>query len=671
MELSEISGIGKVREKALEDAGIFSVNDLINYFPYKYYDFTKTEPFAEDGVVRLIKAIVVENPKLVRIRKTFSFVSAKMQDEVGHQFTAIWYNQTYVKSQLYLGIELYLYGKNSPTKKNTFVVVLFKNPKNLDKLGYLPVYHAIGNLGQKVIHDSINFVLKNTEISSFVPDFLLQKYNLMDLATAYAQIHNPDQDVSLDVCQERVQIENLLPLLAINEHDKVTGRVEKLQKCNNLVSLRDEFISLLPFGLTLDQKNAMNDIDKDLSSRLSMNRLLQGDVGSGKTVVALYGAFVAAKNGYQALIVAPTEILANQHFSTITKLLNQNYIKVTLITGSMSTAEKNLAYREVESGEAKIIVCTHAGLSDKLKYRNLSYIVIDEQHRFGVEQRAKLKEKGITPDVLVMSATPIPRTLSLVVFGDLDISFIENRPKPQKITTNIVIKSKQNDMWNYIKDKMRSGSKVYVVCSKIDEENDDEEAIKFSAKNMYSFLCKVFDSHDIGLIHGKLSKSAQNKMIESFKYGIIKLLVSTTIVEVGVDVPDADIMVIATPERFGLATLHQLRGRIGRSGQDSYCFCLADNLSEKSYERILYFKTHTNGLDIADYDLKTRGAGSIIGTNQHGVDTSKLAYFSATSYSTAKQILEHIKQNPSAYVRLLQKGKEIKDKTETKNIVLN
>ena len=671
MELTDIAGIGAVRKKALEESGIFSCEDLINYFPYKYYDFSKTEPFAEDGKVRLIKCTVIENAKLVRIRKNFCFVSAKMQDEVGHMFTAIWYNQTYIKSQLYLGLELYLYGKNSPTKKNTFVVVLLKTNDSLKNLGYLPVYHSVANIGQKSLHDAINFALENAEISTFVPDNLLHKYNLRGLKEALHEIHNPSGAVELSSCHERVQIENLLPTLAINEFNKVQYKTEKLQKYNNSIELKSEFESLLPYKLTIDQNKAIHDIESDLTSKFTMNRLLQGDVGSGKTAVALYGAYLAAKNGFQALIVAPTEILANQHYKTVTKIFGGTGIKSVLVTGSMSAIEKRQVYASIESGESAVIIGTHAVLSDNINYKNLTYIVIDEQHRFGVEQRARLKEKGMTPDILVMSATPIPRTLSLVVYGDLDISFIENRPKPQQTTTNIVIKSKQNDMWKYIDDKIKNGSKVYVVCSKIDEENDDEDVQKFSAKNMYDYICTMFDKHDVGLIHGKLAKSTQNKSIDSFKYGITKILVSTTIVEVGVDIPDADIMVIATPERFGLATLHQLRGRIGRNGEESYCFCLADNLNEKSYDRIQYFKNHSNGLDIADYDLKTRGAGSMIGTNQHGFDNSIFSNFSASAYSTAKQILEHLKQDKTTYIKLLEKGSAQMQLNEFKKIILN
>ncbi len=714
MKLIEITGIGEIRNHLFEENGIFSTDDLINYYPYKYYDFTKTEPFSDDGKVRLIRAIAIENAKIIRARKNLTFVSVKMQDEVGHIFTAMWFNQTYIKSQIYLGIEMYLYGKNSPTKKNTFIVTLSKQKKNLNfknynsvnsdfigndkettscskretsgnegekngeenssiqpNLGFLPVYHSVGKIGQKVIHDTINKILQSVEFSTFVPHSLLQKFNLIDLKKAYIEIHNPSEKTNLDECFDRVQIENLLPILATNEYNKTIFRCKKGHKYDKSIEIKSEFEQLLPFKLTPDQNKVIYEIENDMTSKFSMNRLLQGDVGSGKTVVAFFGAFLAAKNGFQSAIIAPTEILANQHYNSLKKLLKGTNIKISLVTGSLSGFEKQATLNDIKNGISSIVIGTHAVLSENVEFNNLTYIVVDEQHRFGVEQRAKLKEKGINPDILVMSATPIPRTLSLVVYGDLDISFIENRPNKQNIKTNIVKKEKQEDMWKYIDEKIKNGSKVYVVCSKIDEENDDDGILKFSAKNMYEFLCTKFDKRDVALIHGKLAKSTQNKVLDSFKYGITRVLVSTTIVEVGVDVPDSDIMVIATPERFGLATLHQLRGRIGRNGEESFCFCLADNLTEKSYERILYFKSHDNGLDIADFDLKTRGAGSVIGTNQHGNDNSLIAKFSEKSYSLAKQILEFIKQSPQDYVKLLEKGANQESSKILNKIILN
>lgn len=671
MELTNLKGIGEARKKSFEENDIFSCEDLINYFPYKYYDFSKTEPFADDGNVRLIKATAVESPKLVKIRTSLSFVTCKMMDELGHNFNAIWYNQTYVKSQIYLGAELYLYGKNSPSKKNTFIVNIYKFADKFNNLGLLPVYRSISGVGQSTLHDTINQSLQLMNLSTLIPHELLYKYNLTGLSEAYNLIHNPktEEDVSSSI--DRIEIEKLIPILAINEYHKLNGKEIKQQKYNNTMKLMFEFEKLLPYSLTSDQKKAMSDMETDFSSKFSMNRLLQGDVGSGKTVVGLFGAYVAAKNGYQAVIIAPTEILANQHYETALKLFKNEEFGVCLLTGSTKGIERQLALSSIASGNAKIIIGTHALISDQVEFDNLSFAIIDEQHRFGVAQRAKIKEKGISPDILVMSATPIPRTLSLVIYGNLDISTINTRPKQNNITTNIVIKSKQYDMWNYIKNKMTKGSKCYVVCSKIDEENESDSVLKFSAKNMYEYLCTIFNKEDVGLIHGKLSKETQNKVIEKFRQGKIKLLVSTTIVEVGVDIPDSDLMIIATPERFGLATLHQLRGRIGRDGSEAHCFCLADGLNEKSYQRINFFKNNSNGFEIADYDLQTRGAGSIIGTNQHGSDSGILANFSMHAFSVASQILEQIKPNLALYQKILEVGETARTSESMTKIVLN
>lgn len=669
MELTEIKGIGEARKKSFEESGIFSPEDLVNYFPYKYYDFTKTEPFRDDGNIRIIKATVIENPKIVKIRKALSFVSAKMTDEVGQSFTAVWYNQTYVKAQIYLGAELYLYGKNSPSKRNTFVVSQHKFVKNLDGIKFLPVYRSISKIGQKTLHDSINACLQTLNFSTLIPHELLYKYNLMDLNQAYYLLHNPVSADEFEECKNRIEIERLIPVLAVNEYHKIQAKVEKNRQYNNSFKIVEEFEELLPFSLTTDQKKAIFDIERDMSSRFTMNRLLQGDVGSGKTVVALFGAYLAAKNGYQSVIVAPTEILANQHYETISNLLKD--IRVTKLTGSVKGLEKQKNLNDIEDGLAQIIVGTHSVISDNVQFKNLAYIVIDEQHRFGVAQRAKLSQKATNPDVLVLSATPIPRSLSLVVFGDLDISIISARPKSSKIQTNIVIESKQTDMWNFLKNKTLQGSKLYVVCANIDEENENESVNQFAAKRVYDKLVKFFGEENIALIHAKLKKESQNAVLEKFRLGKIKVLVSTTIVEVGVDVPDADLMVITSPERFGLATLHQLRGRIGRNGEESFCFCLANNLSEKSYQRILFFKNHSNGFEIADYDLATRGAGSIVGTNQHGDDDGILSMFSTDAFVTASTILEQIKPDVDLYSKILTLGEQKVSAEQFSKIVLN
>ena len=671
MDLLELKGVGETRKMSFAQNDIFSVENLVDYFPYKYYDFTKTEPYADDGNVRLIKATATETPKIVHARGNLSFVTVKMIDEIGHSFTAVWYNQIYIKSQIYIGKEVYLYGKNSKTKKNTFVVSIYRASDKMEHLGLLPVYHSITGIGQKVLADTITLGVEKLEFDSILPDFLLQKYNLIDLKQAYTEIHKPTSYVMAERASQRIEIEKLVPVLAINEYYKFSRKVVKNHKYVGSVEIFENFKKLLPFSLTPDQNKVLFEIEKDMSSKFCMNRMLQGDVGSGKTVVALFGAYLAAKNGHQSAIIVPTEILANQHFETAIKLFFKDSISICKLTSSVKGMEKQIALKRISSGEAKIVIGTHSLISDGVEFSDLTYVVIDEQHRFGVEQRAKITKKGDAVDVLVMSATPIPRSLALVVYGNLDISTINARPKSSNITTNIVIKSKQNDMWNYIKAKSENGSRVYVVCAKIDEENENDEVNKFSAKSMYDFLCTKFDKLDVGLIHGKLSKDAQSKVIEKFKRGIIKVLVSTTIVEVGVDIPESDIMVICTPERFGLATLHQLRGRIGRNGNEAHCFCLADNLNEKSYERIAFFKSHQNGFDIADFDLSTRGSGDLLGTSQHGFSSDIMNNFSIRAYNTASEILEQIKSNKVQLIKVLQKGEELVGEKSLDKIVLN
>lgn len=670
MELTSIKGIGESRKKSFEENDIFSCEDLINFFPYKYYDFSKTEPFFDDGKVRLIKATVIENAKIVKARGNLSFVTCKMNDEIGHTFSAVWFNQTFIKSQLYIGQIIFIYGKNSPKKKNTFNVTLMKSQDKMKHFGLLPVYHSIQGVGQSTISDTITKSLELLEISSILPNNILSKYNILNLKEAYQNIHNPLNYESITKSNEAISLEHILPAIACNNEQKITNKETRKYTYQNITKLKSEFLSKLPFSPTLDQLSAIDDIIWDIESKQTMNRLLEGDVGSGKTVVAFFGAFVSAKNGYQSTIIAPTEILAKQHYETAKELFGDCF-DIALLTSSTSTLERRAILENLKSGKIQLIIGTHSILSDEVCFNNLSYAVIDEQHRFGVAQRAVIKTKAPNADILVMSATPIPRSLALVVYGNLDFSTIISRPKQANIITNIVIKSKQDAMWEYIKNKTQNGSKVYVVCSKIDEENEDDEQLKYSAKNMYNYLCQIFDETKVGLIHGKLKKETTDRVIEKFRTGKINVLVSTTIVEVGVDVPDSDLMVIVSPERFGLATLHQLRGRIGRNGAESHCFCLADNLNEKSFERINFFRNHLNGFEIAEFDLKTRGAGSMFGTNQHGENMDYLSSFSAETYNLAKNIFEEIKSDKNLIAKLVEKHKENSLFNPQNNIILN
>ncbi len=381
MELDEIKGIGAKRKQLFEESGIFSCEDLVNFFPFKYYDFSKTSPYADDGVVKLIKATAVENAKIVKIRGNLTLVMCKMSDEVGHVFNATWFNQTFIKSELFLGVEVYLYGKNSPTKENTFICTLTKFADKFQANGLLPVYHSIGSIGQKVIHDAINFCLETTEIPSFVPKICNQKYSLISLDEAYNNIHNPESYEDAERALERIEIENLIPILAINEHNKLEFREKREQNYTKIDGLLQEFEKLLPFKLTIDQKNACYDIENDMHSNFAMNRMIQGDVGSGKTMVSLFGSFVAIKNGYQAVIIAPTEILAVQHFETAKKIFEKENINVVCLTGSINGLEKLETLKMIENGTANLVVATHAVLSENDINSNLGFATIDEHHR--------------------------------------------------------------------------------------------------------------------------------------------------------------------------------------------------------------------------------------------------------------------------------------------------
>lgn len=673
MELQELAGVGKSRAEDFKEESIFSAEDLVKFLPYKYYDFSKTEPFAEDGRVRLLFATVIEGAKIVRARKNLSFVTCRCTDQVGHNFTALWFNQSYVKSQLFLGEELYLYGKNSPSKKNTFIVTLFKKTDKLKQFGFLPIYKKIGNIGQSTMQAIMTDALNKVQINSDIPAFLAQKYGLLDINQAYRLIHQPLEQSDILRGGERVEVEELLPLLAVSEYRKKTFRAQKPQRYLDLELA--EYASLLPYTLTESQASAALEIQRDMRSPLSMNRLLQGDVGSGKTAVAFFGCYLALKSGLQSAFVCPTEILARQQYESAKRIFSNINItnvegKIVLLTGSMTAVEKRVNYEKIANGEALIVFGTQAVLSGFCQFKNLSFVVIDEQHRFGVRERRALADKGAAPDILVMSATPIPRSMNLVVYGDLDISRLSKRPAPFSVTTNIVSEQRQEDMWNYINLQTKQGSKAYVVCARIDEEVEDESAINFSANNMYKFLREKF-GEGVGLIHGSLAKKTQETIIEKFRRGEIRILVATSIVEVGVDVPDADIMVIASPNRFGLATLHQLRGRVGRNGQQAFCFCLGSQLDAKSIQRIKFFKEHSDGFEIADYDLSSRGAGDIFGTAQHGSGDFPIKNFSSSGLKLALEILEQVKNYPELFAHIIELGEEKFSKFSAKNVIFN
>ena len=663
MELSELKGIGKTRLNQLADAGIFSTRDLINFFPKKYYDFSKCDVFEEDNISKIVLAEVLTEPKVVRF-KGMNYAICKAKDEKNNIFNVIWYNQPYIKSAIKIGLSYYLYGKNSPKKKNTFVVSLTKE-KSKVKDELLPVYKKIGSFGSQSMANLIGQAIKNYDFSSVVDKNQEQIHNLIDLKQAYERIHQPKSQSDFEKAKVRIDVEKLVPLAMKNLSQTIYSAENRTLRYQDIDKYYSEFKTLLPYTLTEDQQSAIDDIIADLSATKSMNRLLQGEVGSGKTMVAFFCLYLAAKNGYQSAIIAPTEILASQHYENLIKTLSGTGIRIVKLTSNMKAAEKREILRQIKLGIAQIVVGTHAIISDAVEFKNLNLAVIDEQHRFGVVQRAKLASKGKSVDTLVMSATPIPRSMALALYGNLSLSIIKNCPFAKDITTNIVTRQKQPEMWQYLKEKAEQGSKIFVVCSNIDSEDDDEN---LSATNVHKQLCNLFGKENVSLVHGRLDKASAIKTMNEFATGEKRVLVATTVIEVGVDVPEADIIVIMSPEKFGLATLHQLRGRIGRNGKKSYCFCLSHGMGLATAERLMFFRDHASGFDIAEFDYQNRGAGDIYGTNQHGIS----ADFSVNlaNYDLALEIAEEMAADKEKREHILQ----IAEQTYAKlcnDIVLN
>ncbi|MBQ7452680.1 MAG: ATP-dependent DNA helicase RecG [Clostridia bacterium] len=637
MELKDIKGIGKKREDVLREAGIETPQDLLRHFPKKYYDFSKPDIFGEDNKYKLLLVKIVQNPKMFKAKGT-SFITAKAQDSSGQEINLYWFGQTYVKSTLKIGSEIYVYGKNSPRKKNTFNVVLHKFKENF-KTGIFPVYKTFDGVGQAVVKSGIKDVLEHKPIFSIIPEDIEAENGLISLGKAFEYVHFPETFESIEAGHERIAIEDGVIIAHINKVRKISAKEKREFVYKDIDACVDEFRRLIPYTLTSGQKNAIEDIAGDLSSGTTANRLIEGDVGSGKTLVAFCAMYIAMKNGGQSVLMAPTEILANQHYELWTKLFGAD--SCVILCSSQSANQRREAVDRIANGKAMVVFGTQAVLSDKIEFSNLQLVITDEQHKFGVSERAKLAG-GKAVDYISLSATPIPRTVSLVVYGNLDLTQIKERPHALDIQTNIVLPSKIEQMWNFIENEINEDKTCYIVCPKIDDDEEKDEII--STQKMTKELKRRFGQDVVAELNGKMKDEAKDKILKDFNAGKVRLLVSTTVVEVGVDSKNASIMIIMSPERFGLASLHQLRGRVGRAGQKAYCFCVVSNdINEKQYERLAFFKNNQNGFDIAEFDLKTRGAGDMLGTRQHGISSGQI--MSLAVYEKAQKIYEDIEKS--------------------------
>lgn len=634
MELSDVKGIGQKRKQELNEKGIYNVHDLLNIFPNKYLDFSSVDEYSYDytGEELTIKAKMVGEAKSVYFKGLNYVIASFMCVTSRRLFNAVWYGQPFMKNNLALNTFYYLIGKVN--KKKQLVVTKYFEIDKIDDC-IVPVYGSKLPFGKTSVIKIIKNILECENNISNIGDI---EFLGLSLNKAYHEVHFPSSIEMLEIAKRRINIEDLILLAALEAEIK---GVKKQTTRNMPKNIMADFKNLCPFKLTEDQNKVMEEILSDCTSNKVMNRLVIGDVGSGKTMVAFFAAFLAIKSGKNVIMISPTEILAKQHYNTFIEFFKDSKINAELLSSSVSGKEKQLIEQKAASGKLDFLIATHSALNDKIFMPNLGLVIADEQHRFGVSERAKLSNKGQNVDSLIMSATPIPRSLALVLFGGLSVSEIKSRPYgDSKIKTNIVNDDKESDMWKYIKNETQlNNSKCFVVCPRV-EESCDENSV-FAVGDIYDIITKKygFCENDIAIIHGKMDKKEIEKAIKEFKCGNKNILISTTIIEVGIDVKAANLMVIYNAERFGLATLHQLRGRIGRDGRLGYCFLCPKHLTELSYKRLNLFKNNNNGLLLAEEDLKLRGAGTLYGTKQHGTNEIFLNInFSLEDYKMAKEI---------------------------------
>lgn len=612
--VGSLRGVGEAKQKALESKAIYTMRDLLYYFPRDYQDYSVCTDVANalHAELAALRLMVVKKPALVRVSKGMQMVTASAQDETG-VIQLVWFNQPYRKNQIEVGDTRIFCGR-----VDTSHGVRLLNPMVTTELpGILPIYPFIKGMAQYQIRAAVKQALLGavTEVEETLPGAFMQQHALCGLQEALRHVHFPKDMDMLRCAKHRLSFEDMLYyLLAIALLKQ--ARKGKAGIAFSVAGLANAFLRELPYTLTNAQLRVIAEISADMQSVKPMNRLVQGDVGAGKTVLALYALYVAAQNGYQGVLMAPTELLARQHYA----LLKSMYAdKVCLLFGSMKKAEKESAYARVENGDVSFVVGTHALLQPGLVFEKLGVVVADEQHRFGVRQRAQLANKAaIMPDVLIMSATPIPRTLSMLLFGDLDLSVLDELPPGRRpVMTRLVPEEKRRDMYGFIEKQVQAGRQAYVVCPLIEPGEESMREVR-SAQQVHQELVLLLPHLRIAIMHGRMAAGKKEETVQAFRDGNLDILVSTTVVEVGVDIPNATVMVIEHADRFGLAQLHQLRGRVGRGAAQSFCFLLNGSQSESARARISIMTSTHDGFVIAQKDLELRGPGEFLGTRQHG-----------------------------------------------------
>ena len=674
-----VKGVGEARARLLAKLGIYTVDDAVNFFPRDYQDRSVLKKITEiqDGEECAVKASLVSDVTESKPRRNLSIIKALVSD--GTAFLSLtWFNQSYIKNSLENGVEYIFFGKVKRSgmrleMHNPVIETAEQFGKNTGRI--LPVYSLTKGLTQTHLRKIIENSLRLTEdkFEEILPQDMRESYNLSQISFSYEEIHFPQSFQHMEQARRRLVFEELLILqLSLLKAKGINTK----QKGNKFKPVDiNPLLNKLTFKLTSAQKKVFEEICNDMQSDKKMNRLIQGDVGSGKTIVAVMAIYLAAKNEYQSAFMVPTEILAEQHYRSAGPLFEELGISVRLLTGSTKKKEKEEIKAFTKEGKIDVLIGTHAILEDDTEFYKLGLVITDEQHRFGVRQRAKLSIKGENPDLLVMTATPIPRTLTLTLYGDLDVSIIDELPPDRKpIDTYAVNESYRERIYNFIRKNVAEGRQAYIVCPLVEDSDEIE------AESAEGLAERIRDNElkglRVGLIHGKMKSAEKEKVMRKFVDGQLDVLVSTTVIEVGVNVPNANLMVIENAERFGLSQLHQLRGRVGRGKYKSYCILFNQSKSDISRQRMDIMTSTNNGFVISEKDLELRGPGDVFGVRQHGLPELKIANLYRDMdilkdvQKTVKRIIDDNLLSDDQY-RLLNKKLDDKVKEKFKDISLN
>ncbi|MCQ4921832.1 ATP-dependent DNA helicase RecG [Tissierella carlieri] len=668
VNIQYLKGVGPKRASRLRKLNINTVEDLMYFIPRDYDDRSKFKTLRECmiGEKVSLEVEIIGKANILRPRRNLSIIKIPVKDS-SHNAYLVWFNQEYLKDKFIVGEKIIVNGKiNKVGMEIQIMSPVFEKSGTMNKVGRItPIYSLTEGLTNNEIMKIIDYSIKEyiNQIREFLPQEIIDKYDLMDIKDAIINVHFPMNSVLLEKARKRLSFQELLTLqmgLFIIKNRNFTNN--KGIRFNKTVEIND-FIQKLPFELTNSQIKVFKEIEADMENDIQMNRLVQGDVGSGKTIIAVLAMFKAISSGYQAVMMAPTEILASQHFESIKKFFLGYNIRTELLVGSIPPKAKEEILLDLKEGRIDVLIGTHAVIQENVEFNRLGLAITDEQHRFGVKQRAILSHKGNNPDVIVMTATPIPRTLALILYGDLDVSIIDELPPGRKeIETYAVGPEMIERINNFIRKQILESRQAYIVCPLIEES---ETLTVNAAEELYKdFKDNIFKEFKVGLLHGKMKPKEKDLVMEEFKNHKIDILVSTTVIEVGVNVPNSNIMVIYNAERFGLAQLHQLRGRVGRGEHQSYCILINESNNQISRERMRVLQNSTDGFKISEKDLELRGPGEFFGTRQHGLPELKVAnlFTDMDILKVAqKEAINIVNQDPNLE---LEKYRELKKKIQ-------